>query len=244
MQTPNVKPSQMQTTSSNSKTAFCRECGKAVVPYQSPLTGRMWERELCDDCLNADYLARERQRIEATTIAAARRHEERWAALCPLLYRNTDPAKLPPEPLAKVLAWQYGSRGLLLHGETDRCKTRAAWLLLRRLHDERRDIIAFDCVGFGHECAKRFRDSDGDGERWAKNLAEVPVLFLDDFGKGKFTERVEVELFGLVERRTANCLPIILTTNFVGEALEAKMSPDRGAPLVRRLREFCEDVCF
>ena len=146
-----------------------------------------------------------------------------------------------------MLAWRYGGRGLLLHGETGRGKTRAAWLLLRRLHDQGRSITAFDCVSFGHECVRRCRDSHGNDEhveRWADNLATVPVLFLDDFAKEKLTERVEVELFGLIERRTANCLPIILTTNFVGEALEAKLSPDRGAPLVRRLREFCEDVCF
>ena len=242
MQT-NAKPTATQSTARDSETAFCRECRKPVEPYSGPFAS-LRGNELCDRCRQIAREASERQRIEAEKLAAARRHEEGWTTLCPMLYRDTDPARLPQESLAKVLAWHYASRGLLLHGPTGRGKTRAAWLLLRTLHDEKRRIIAFDCVGFAHECAKQFRDSDGGGERWAKNLAEVPVLFLDDFGKGKFTERVEVELFGLIERRTANCLPIILTTNFVGESLEARMSPDRGAPLVRRLREFCGDVCF
>jgi len=75
-------------------------------------------------------------------------------------------------------------------------------------------------------------------------LATVDVLFFDDFGKMKFTERVESELFAVIEKRTANCLPLILTTNFTGETLEERMTLDRGVPLVRRLREFCVDVSF
>ena len=149
---------------------------------------------------------------------------------------------MPEDKLAEVLAWQYGPGGLLLIGPTATGKTRAAYLLLLRLLDEGRSIRAFDCVRFGHECGRRFRD--GGGEDWTDALAKAELVFLDDVGKMPFTERAEAELFALVERRCANELPIIATTNMIGADLEAKASADRGAPLARRLREFCQVIVF
>lgn len=149
-------------------------------------------------------------------------------------------------PLTEVLAWQYGPTGLLLIGGTGGGKTRAAWLLLRRLFDEGRKIKAFDCLAFAHEIGRRFRDGEGeDGpETWIDSLAETEIVFFDDFAKNVFTDRAESEIFGLIERRTANLLPIIATSNLTGADIERKTSADRGAPLVRRLREFCEVVIF
>jgi len=131
---------------------------------------------------------------------------------------------------------------ILLIGPTGAGKTRCAYLLLKRLLDEGRRIVAFDCVRFGHDCARRFRD--GSGEDWSDGLAKVDLVFFDDLGKGRFTERVEAELFAVVERRLANKLPCIVTTNMTGRSLVAKASHERGEPLVRRLRESCRVVVF
>jgi DNA replication protein DnaC len=178
-------------------------------------------------------------------MAATRLHElrEQWKGICPPLYRDTDPMRLPEVPLQTVLAWRYGSQGLLVHGDTGRGKTRAVFQLLRRLHfDEGRKIIRFGANDFGAECSKRF--FDGDGSAWIAGLVKADVLFLDDLGKDRFTDRVESALFGLVEGRMSNLRPIIVTTNFFGDALASKMTGDRGQPLVRRLRESCQDVAF
>lgn len=173
---------------------------------------------------------------------------ERWkrfCEVCPPLYQSCDPDRLPcgPEGLRKVLAWQYGPRGLLLHGATGRGKTRAAWLLVRRLLDEGREVVAFDAVSFSHEVQRRF-SGDGDGPKWADRLAQIAVIFFDDAGKCRLTDRGEAELFGLIERRMANCRPIIATTNFVGDTLAANLRDDVGRALVRRLRESCERLAF
>lgn len=166
-----------------------------------------------------------------------------WHRLCPPLYRSTDPARLPAGPLAAVRRWTFGPQGLLAVGPTGSGKTRACYLLLHDLHLAGVPLRTFDCAAFGHEVARRFRD--GDGEAWADRLAaHRGVVFLDDLGKVPFTERVEAELFALVERRTSHRLPIIATTNASGSDLEDRLSTDRGAPLVRRLREFCEVVNF
>ncbi len=182
----------------------------------------------------------------AAAAATERREqrERRWQYLCPPLYRETDPARLPQGPLADVLAWRYGPQGLLLIGPTGTGKTRAAYLLLRRLldEDETRRIIAYDGLAFGHEAARRFRE--GTGETWVTGVATADVIFFDDFGKMTLTERVEAELFGVIEYRTAHHLPILATSNMTGADLAAKASKDRGEPLVRRLREFCRVVVF
>ncbi len=200
-----------------------RNCGRCGNVFRAPLT-RTEYLDLCFQCV------------------------KRWKTfceVCPPLYRDTDPGRLPcaAETLAAVLGWEYGYRGLLLHGATGRGKTRAIWLLLRRLLDEGREIATFDCVSFSHEITCRF-SAGGNGPAWARKLARVSVLFFDDMGKMRLTERGEAELFGLVEVRTANRLPLIVTCNHVGDTLAASLQPDTGGPLVRRLREFCECVAF
>ena len=70
------------------------------------------------------------------------------------------------------------------------------------------------------------------------------LVFWDDFGKARLTERVECELFGIIEARMAAGLPNIITTNFVGGSLAGNLRPDIGSGLVRRLRECCEAIPF
>lgn len=192
----------------------------------------------CDECIDRA----ERERIEYAKREREARMKVIWEAVCPSLYRDTEVARLPAELFAQVMGWQYGDRGLLLLGATGKSKTRCAYQLLHRLIHEGRSVRAFDAVSFGSECARNF--SEGRGEDWINRLLKADVLFLDDFGKEKFTDRVESELFGIVERRTARKKPIIVTTNFIGDVLEEKMSPDRGPALVRRLREFCDVINF
>ena len=227
------------TTTAAVSSATCPECGaKHTIPLVRLPSGRILDAADCPDCERKAEAREqaERERAEAAALA------EKWRALCPPAYQETDPARLPQEQLEAVLGWQYGPEGLLLIGPTGAGKTRCAYLLLKRLLDEGRRIVAFDCVRFGHDCARRFRD--GSGEDWSDGLAKVDLVFFDDLGKGRFTERVEAELFAVVERRLANKLPCIVTTNMTGRSLVAKASHERGEPLVRRLRESCRVVVF
>ena len=105
-----------------------------------------------------------------------------------------------------------------------------------------REFMWFDCIGFGHEITKQFKTDTA--EFWADKVATVPILFFDDLGKLKMTERAEVELFGVIERRVANMLPVIVTMNANAEQFSVQMTDNRGPALIRRLREFCEPIQF
>lgn len=183
-----------------------------------------------------------------------------WKKQCPSIFRVCDQNKVPnPESYKRVTAWKYSPRGLLCFGPTARGKTRAAWQLVKRLSEEGVPCIHYDGVTFAHDCATAFgpdgirpwwmessclREDKMDGPSWIKELFGIQLLFLDDLGKGRMTERTEAELFGLLDRRFSDGRPVLLTCNFSAEALAAKVSEDRGAPLVRRLKEFCEPIAF
>lgn len=168
--------------------------------------------------------------------------DSRWTSVCPELYRQTEVSKLNPAKLARVMAWSYGPRGLLLHGKTGLGKTRMMFLLLHRLIvGENRRAMVFLGNSFSHSAQSAAMENI---EAWADRLNRVEVLFLDDLAKAKMTDHVEAQLFGVLEMRAAHCLPTLITTNAVGDTLEKRLSEDRGAPLVRRLRDFCEAISF
>ena len=219
--------SDMKQTDTKTKldTIYCETCREE---WTIPSRGGLFDRYAgeCSEC------AREKR-------------ETAFNAICPPLYQRTDKARLPQDQLKIAMSWQYGPRGLILLGDTGKGKTRVAWALLKRiLVDDNKGmrLTWFDSIGFGHEIAKHYRTEDA--ESWLGRLAKAPLVFFDDLGKLKLTERAEVELFGLIERRCAAELPIIVTTNDTGDSLAARMTDNRGPALIRRLREFCEPIQF
>jgi DNA replication protein DnaC len=171
-----------------------------------------------------------------------KRRTERFKETCPSLFQESDPKRLG-KPFADAQVWKYGPKGLMLFGATGNGKTRAAWALIRRLMiEEGREVMVFDSTSFGHAMERAY--AEGRAAELMESAAKVELLFLDDFGKLKLTERAEAELFGIIDRRMAWQLPCIITTNDHGESLAARLTDNRGPALVRRLREFCQVIQF
>lgn len=216
----------------------CAECG-GVLDTRLPLWLAKW-RTLCDPCAlkaaTADQ-ARIKAEAEAARLAG-------WYSLCPAGFRDTEPAKLPlPRLLEKVLRWPYGPRGLVLHGKTGRGKSRCAWLLLKREYDRGRSIMVLDHAA-AYEYAAKFDRSNTEAALWVERLSKAGLLFLDDVFKAKFTDSFEQALFTIISSRCEHKLPVILTTNDVGDSLVARMTSDRGSAMVRRLRDHADAVAF
>lgn len=186
-----------------------------------------------------------RRAFECNTCSQERRERKFTKSICPPLYLDSDPARLPTAQLNRAMSWNFGPRGLLLCGETGKGKTRIAWQLLRRVLIRDFPEVGFtwfDCVGFGHEIERHYKSEDFAD--WILSVAKKDIIFFDDLGKLKLTERAETELFGLIERRCAYQLPIIATTNDTGDSFAARMTENRAEPMVRRLSEFCHVIQF
>lgn len=229
-------------------TADCRECGKlfrypAPHPAASSLLSGLHPRvcAACAPVIEARYARQEAER-ETAELQAAR--GERWRKVCPPLYRDTDRDRLPPGGLTAVDHWPFGPQGLGFVGDSGRGKTRTMMLLLRRmLMEHGRSCSYVTSASFSHEVSRRAGSGKpGDLDDYLAWLCRADLWFLDDIGKGRLTDRVESELYHVIETRTANLRPILFTSNASGQALADSMSEDRGTPIIRRLREFCEVV--
>lgn len=201
----------------------------AIEWVDCPCGNRYAKAGACGDCA-------ERQGEQA-------KREEAWALICPPLYRDTDPARLNPKLLAKVAAWTGDDgRGLLMAGKTGAGKTRTAFLALRQRYDSGKTVCAVSGPKFDIACARQFSDDQSakDAKRLLANCTTAGVLLFDELAKGKFTERVETELFALIEHRTSHLLPTIWTTNSSDKELAERLSEDRGGPILRRIKEFSD----
>jgi DNA replication protein DnaC len=213
--------------------ATCLECGAKFTPRRMLLFDRVIIPSLCEPCAD---------KRDANMVT--------WLTICPYEFRTTKEGgntRLEKMDAAcpswrGILDWKFSPKGLLVRGVSGRCKTRAMWRLLRRLFDERRKIIALSSAQFDRQC----RDAGGNFtlSAWFDRLATADVLFIDDLGKGSWTQNTEAQFFDLIDQRTREGRPILATTNDSGDSLAARLSEDRGEPLIRRLRDYCTSYVF
>ncbi len=224
--------------------------GMPVGPGVSAVLARFGLTELppyklgCPICAEIDA-ARQADALVESIASEAKAREAAFLAICPPEMAETDVARLPSrERFQRVLAWRYGARGLVLHGNTGLGKTRSAWALLRRLSvDEGRRFIWMSSFVFSDKAVQAFRA--GTAEQFINRLSETPILFLDDLGKSKITLRVGEALFEVIDRRTTNRRPTIITTNSVGDGLASRFEDaEAGSPAVRRLRDYFDAISF
>jgi DNA replication protein DnaC len=160
-----------------------------------------------------------------------------WVKQCPKAYRESDWKRLPCRHLInEVQAWQYGKRGVLFAGSPGVGKTRLAYILLKRLHAEGRHVRAMTATDF----ALAVQEQGGKHKlpEWLKDLCSVSVLLLDDLGKEKLSESVVAQLFHVLDKRMAEELPVLVTTNYKGQHFIERFG-EYGEPLYRRLKEAC-----
>lgn len=219
-------------TVSNLREARCPGCGGTLAEGLS----------LCVPCK-----VRQREAEDRTKAVAESKAKARSGAVAvtesafPEVIRETQADRLDPR-LGKI-ASEFDPRAReswLLFGATRVGKTRTAYLMARR-HAE---VIGSPAAFYTMRRFEALIDRSFREKRHAETLdglIEAPFLVLDDFGKEKLTERLAVDLFALLDERTSNRRPTVITTNLTGDLLEAKFAlvdANLAAALVARLREF------
>lgn len=218
------------------QTKTCQRCGSLfLVEFFLAHAERFTN---CPACTQADT---DRQSRED----ADRARQEAADALCPPEYRDTDVEKLPAAEKAKqALAWAYGPKGLILHGTTGRGKTRTAWLVLRQQFLDGHSVQALTSTDLSFHLPALYTTGADAVDSWLKRLCEVDVLLLDDVFKAVLNERCEAFLFALLSGRNEKRHPCITTLNDTGDSLQARLTADRSAPLIRRLKDYATIVNF
>ena len=226
------------------ETVACSECFK---PYEVPVfmvgTRKIRFDSMCDECAEKEQKSYEEkvQRDEQAQRLTA------FASLCPPLYQDTDPSRIYAPYVQAIETWQYGPQGLILVGPAGKGKSRAAWMLIKRLM-----LAGKRCYGVTATQLAKAASEQWHSRAEERNIAEyvlkecksASTLLLDDLGKQKFTERAELELFDILEYRTSHKKPTIATSNADGKSFRQMLSEDRGEPILRRLQQFSTTIHY
>ncbi len=199
-------------------------------------------RALCGKCQDSE-LARQ---LASQNRARRAELDRQWRELCPPLFRATNASHpaINQDLLAKILEWHRataGGKGIGLRGPTGGCKTRTMFLLLRKLHYQGVEVRWIRAIELSRASSEIFDCDDAVRNRARevlKNAVRAEVLFIDDLGKERFTDRTELELYNLIETRISFLRPILWTSNAAGNDLLELMSQNRGPAIIRRLAEF------
>lgn len=224
----------------------CTKCGTHT-PYEPRIVNgtEYFRPRLCKTCAEAEANT---LRLKRTAAEDAERVAA-WDKICPPAYQKTDPAHpmMRGSYLKAVTSWRpRDGRGLgLWSPESGLGKTRMMFLLLKRLHfEDKLAVVAVSAKRLAKLYATMFADTpEGDFARgFVRSTRKCDVLFVDDLAKEKLTDHAQAEFYDLVETRTSNERPILWTANTSGDELAARLSKDRGGPIVRRLQEFTEVI--
>lgn len=210
------------------------ECGSDKVPMQ--MNGVIiWPQFFCPAC-ESKY-----------TLNGDPKRGAEWAYEpigMPIEYQNTVVDKIPCEKMRNCASsWEnWKTRSLLLHGTTRLGKTRAAWEVARRYWKQNyRKQTFITARSFEKMIEEGFQKYDHSAR--LDKLINVPFLFIDDLGKERTTQRVACDLFAVIDERTINHRPTIITTNFTSNGLLGRFDDQElGAALIGRFRDYFDII--
>lgn len=222
--------------------ATCTDCSQTFT-FEPILWGNktLFTPIKCDPCTLKAVSNYEQE----VYINAKKGSRKRFEQMIPPIYLDTLPKRLSRLLTQHSEMWEYNPMGIGFIGNSGKGKTRAAVLLLERLHDEGKTVFFISATDLALNSANQFADNPATKQIATSILTlcrSSEVLLLDDLGKGRMTDRAESELYDLLEYRTSRRRPTIWTSNSDAEGLHRMFSQDRATAIIRRLKEFSQIV--
>lgn len=224
----------------------CETCGVPVDQWE--IMGVVYPRHCAEHensamsalVAKAKEAETERRKIHAKRIIPDL-YQELWRA-----FRKDYPAAA----WADIKRWEPGADdsgiakgwGLIVSGETGKFKSTMVCHHVTNLHIRTGYSIAYLSVP-EFETVQRLAWSGTDDEKIAARLQlkaarSARILILDDLGKESATDQIEREIHSLISKRLDGLRPTIITLNASAEGYAARLSPERAAPLMRRLTDY------
>lgn len=221
---------------------------------QDLLGGRTLMRVFAhDECL------KDRAAMTALEVERERRVEliNKWKRICPPEFLAPIDFDICGQSFKgqhdRIMKWVYGGHsiagsdqkaGLIAFGKTGRCKTRFIFKLCEREILQGREVVYVRHPEFREKVSRLSFHNANDLFYYLKPLRLADILFFDDLGKARITDASEEAIESIIDERTRNGRPIFFTTNEGDESLGARLSQDRGEPMLRRIFDFCDLVNF
>lgn len=227
-----------------SVTLTCVGCGKKIERTQPAGVSAIFTatKIICDVCSDKVEKKTEANRQERVNDERMRA----WLEKCPPLFQHTTVGRLPKAMYSYVMNWKVGPTGLLLRGSTGEGKTRCMWELVRKLHFAGVETVCMTEMDLALEVNRQF--GSHAWPKWVTKVTTANVLFVDNLGAAKLTDRVAEQMLHVFDTRIINERPILATTQLSGSEMADRFRSIRndgalaeiGLALVRRLREFCD----
>ncbi len=126
-------------------------------------------------------------------------------------------------------------KSLILHGEPGRGKTYYMFALIRDVLEHRplHYIRYFKGKKLDDKLVEELKKY-GSNAYFIKTLTEVPILFIDDFGLERDTDRLTRDMYDIIDTRLEWQRPVVLSTNFSGSQIEQQY----GKRIFSRFKEY------
>lgn len=226
-----------------------------------------WKHGTCSKCSDA---ASDGKAAQAKA-EAAQAAERVWGDICPaefktvqeggptrldvleagsyLQERSDGSVRLTYSGVLDLATKRAGPSPLLyMAGQSGTRKTRIAWRVVRAYFDAEVGtrhprpvafLSSWDFQASAQDSAGRY--SSG---AWLGSLVRAAVVVLDDLGKTSWTDNTSQAFFELLDQRTVNHRPTVITSNLAGAALRSWLQNSKSAvlsdatePILRRIRD-------
>jgi DNA replication protein DnaC len=152
----------------------------------------------------------------------------------------------------KVTPPEIERNGLFIAGSYGTGKTHLAAAIANELIRNGTAVICMTMIDLLDQIratykARRSMDGDVDEAFILQQYQDVPLLIIDDIGSEQPTEWCVSKIFAIINARYEGYMPTIITTNYSGEELEHRMTPEGGddrnaKKTLDRLKEMCVGI--